>query len=65
MGKWHNYQLLEKRVAGERTPCPSCGVVPCLADVPRNATRVWNFGESEQSKKGAVETSQVLTARES
>jgi hypothetical protein len=51
MGKWHNYQFLKKRVAGERTPCPSCGVVPCLADVPRNTTGVWNFGESGTIKK--------------
>jgi hypothetical protein len=65
MGKWHNYQFLEKRVAGERMPCPSCGVVPCLSDVPRNPTRVSNFGESGTIKKGAVETSQVLTVRES
>ena len=52
MGKWHNYQFLEKRVAGERMPCPSCGVVSCLADVPRNTTRVWNFGEGTIKKKG-------------
>jgi hypothetical protein len=68
MGKWHNYQFLEKRVAGQRTPCLSCGVVPCLADVPRNTTRVWNSGNQDNSypaqNNRAVETTQVFTAQE-
>jgi hypothetical protein len=59
MGKWHNYQFLKKRVAGERTPCPGGGVVPCLADASRTITRVWILGGGKR-KKTSVQLFRVI-----
>jgi hypothetical protein len=51
MGKWHNYQFLKKRVAGERTPSPGYWV-PCFSRcVTYRHTRL-EFGRWEKEKNG-------------